>query len=49
MMWLIHTVCALICMMLAIHYMNTGDVAKVVFYCFLLHWYLVWKEKEDEG
>ena len=27
--------------------MNTGDVAKVVFYCFLLHWYRDLMKQED--
>ena len=46
-MMLLYTVGAIICLFLTVYYANTGDVAKVVMYCFFLHWYRDWMIRED--
>ena len=42
--------CAAICAIAAVHYMNNGDVTRTIFYCFCLNWIkdcFVFTEEDD--
>ena len=44
--------CAAICAIAAVYYMNNGDIARTVFYCFCLNWikdcFVITDEDGDE-